>query len=171
MPLPGSELQGPRLLLDRALGAAPVSLQPQGRATATLRLKGPAPTLPGRSLLYAEDGNGPLPGVDPCVPCRGNGAWGDGSDPENVIVDLSASGVLPAQMELAAVWLRVGKGLYAFDGSEDPPLLAALAAGAFDSVTLSGVRGLFADHRVDCGPFVRARDVGEELQVRQPAPI
>lgn len=156
VPLPGSELQGPRLLLDRALGVAPISLQPKGSTAAILRLKGPAPTWPGRSLLYAEDGNGPLPGVDPCVPCRGNGAGGDGSDPANVIVDLSSSGVLPPQMELAAVWLRVGKGLYAFDGSEDPALLSALAAGALDSVTLTGVHGLFADEQPSLTLEIRA---------------
>lgn len=145
VPLPGSELQGPRLLLDRAMGAVPISFQPGGGPT--LQLTGPAPARPGLSLLYADDGNGPLPGVDPCVPCRGNGRQADGPQglegPATVVVDLSSSGALPSQMKLKAVWLRVADAFYAFDLSYDSGLLAAVAAGGLDSVVLSGVGGLF----------------------------
>jgi hypothetical protein len=141
-PLRGSELlQGPRRLLDRALGAVPAL--PDGASDATLWLIGAAPTQPSmRSLPYAGDGNGPLPGVDPCVPCEGTGR-GAAAAPESVVLDLSSSGSLPDGMELIAVWLRVGKELYAFDRSRDPDLLALVAAGKLDSLTLSGVGGIF----------------------------
>jgi len=60
-----------------------------------------------------------------------------------VLIDLSFSGALPSQMTLVAVFLRVGKSVYAFDGSRDPALLAAVAAGGVESLSLSGVGGLF----------------------------
>jgi hypothetical protein len=142
-PLPGSQLQGPRRLLDRALSAVPAL--PLGSSDATLWLIGPAPTQPPmRSLPYAGAGNGPLPGVDPCVPCEGTGR-GAVEAPQTVAVDLSSSGSLPDGMELIAVWLRVGKDLYGFDRSRDPDLLASIATGKLDSLILSGVGGLFPD--------------------------
>jgi hypothetical protein len=142
VPLPGSELTGPRLLLDRAMGVVPVPLQAIG-SVATLQLTGPAPPPPGRSLLYADDGTGPQPGIDPCLPCRGGGSGGSPGAPETVIVDLSSSGGLPPQMALVAVFLRVGKAAYAFDGSRDPALLAANAAGDLGELVLSGIGGVF----------------------------
>jgi|GEM_PF-5571616 len=139
-PLPGSGLQGPRRLLDRALGALPAL---PGGASATLWLTGPAPPPPPmRSLLYADTGNGPLPGVDPCVPCEGGGRRA-AEGAETVVLDLSSSGSLPSGMELIAVWLRVGKQVYAFDRSRDPDLLASIATGKLDSLALSGVGGIF----------------------------
>ena len=143
VPLPGSELTGPRRLLDRAMGAWPAALEPRGE-DATLRLTGPAPTLPERSVLYAEDGNGPQPGVRPCLPCGGEGSpEGMPESPGTVLVDLSFSSALPSQMELVAVFLRVGKAVYAFDGSREPSLLAAMAAGELESLAFSEVGGLF----------------------------
>ncbi len=140
-PLSGSGLQGPRRLLDRALGALPDL--PGGSSDATLWLTGPAPPLaPLRSLLYADDGNGPLPGVDPCVPCEGGGRRA-AEGAETVVVDLSSSGSLPGGMKLTALWLRVGKQVYAFDRSLELNLLASVAAGKLDSLSLSGVGDIF----------------------------
>jgi hypothetical protein len=140
-PLTGSGLQGPRRLLDRALGAVPTL--PEGSSDATLWLTGPAPPLsPLRSLLYADAGNGPLPGVDPCVPCEGGGRRA-AEGAETVVIDLSSSGSLPDGMELLAVWLRVGKQVYGFDRSRDPDLLASVATGKLDRLVLSGVDGIF----------------------------
>lgn len=142
LPLPGSTLQGPPLLLDRALHGGPAMYDPP--LGAVLSLTGSAPPLPETSLLYANTGNGPQPGVDPCVPCRGNGELGDASEGfETVLVDLSASGGLPPQIELIALLLRVGQQFYRFDGSRDPDLLAEIAAGRLQSLTLSAVGGIF----------------------------
>lgn len=143
VPLPGSELTGPRLLLDRAMGSLPAALKPQGE-DATLRLTGPAPTLPERSVLYADDGNSPQPGVRPCLPCIGEGSpEGTPESAGKVLVDLSFSSALPSQMELVAVFLRVGRAVYAFDGSRDPALLAAIAAGQLESLAFSEVGDIF----------------------------
>jgi hypothetical protein len=95
-----------------------------------------------RSLLYADDGNGPLPGVDPCVPCEGT-RQGAAASSGTVALDLSASGPLPGGMELIAVWLRVGQEVYAFDRSRDSDLLALIATGKLDNLVLSGVDGIF----------------------------
>jgi hypothetical protein len=46
-------------------------------------------------------------------------------------------------MELVAVLLRVGKAVYAFDGSRDPDLLAQIAAGRLEGLVLTGVEGVF----------------------------
>jgi hypothetical protein len=142
VPLPGSELTGPRLLLDRAMGAALTSRKLW--FDATLRLTGPAPLLPELPLLYADGGSVPQPGVDPCVPCRGIGDPGGMPEaPDTVLVDLSYSGALPPQMELLGVWLRVGKAVYAFEESRDPGLLAAVAAGTLEGLALTEVGGIF----------------------------
>ncbi len=141
-PLPGSELNGPRILLDRALGNVPVA--PEPRSAVTLWLTGPAPPLPGPySLLHADTGNGPQPGVDPCVPCGPGGGGQGGTEESSVLLDLSHSGGLPPWMDLLAVLLRVGTDTYAFDGSRDPDLLAALAAGSLEGLKLAGTSGAF----------------------------
>jgi hypothetical protein len=142
VPLAGSELQGPQRLLDRALHFLPPTLDPQ--LGADLALTGAAPPLPEEPLLYAAAGSGPQPGIDPCVPCRGNGqAGGMGEGSGTVLIDLSASGGLPSSIAPVAVFLRVGKSIYRFDLSRDPDLLTAFAAGQLDSLTLSGVDGIF----------------------------
>jgi hypothetical protein len=142
VPLPGSELNGPRLLLERALGTmVPV---PHQKTEAALRLEGPAPPLPELSLLHADDGNGPQPGVNPCVPCQGEGRQGGTPEsPDTVFVDLSYSSGLPAQVELIAVFLRVGEKVYRFEGSRAPDLLAAISAGSLETLALSNVGDLF----------------------------
>jgi len=141
-PLAGSELAGPRLLLDRALGAVPMSRPSQPGAV--LELTGPAPPMPDLPVLYAEDGDTPQPGVDPCVSCSGNGVRGGELESlDAVLIDLSASEGLPPGMDLVAVFLRVGKDVYAFDGSREPALLAAMAAGDLPSLTFEGVGGVF----------------------------
>src|SRR6185436_5317409 len=127
--------------LERALEAAPVSRDKQ--ALATLRVTGPAPTLPELPVLYAEDGNGPQPGVHPCVPCQGDREVGDGENAGDVLVDLSFSGGLPAGTDLVAVFLRVGEAVYTFDGSRDPDVLAAVAAGDLGGLVLTEVGGVF----------------------------
>jgi hypothetical protein len=142
VPLPGSELlDGPQLLLARALGEAPVARAQH--SDVTLRLTGPAGPIPELPVLYADAGNGPLPGVDPCVPCHGNGEIQGAPGGDTVLVDLSASGGLPSQMEPRSLWLRVGSAFYGFDRSYDAGLLATLAAGGFGSLALSGVSGIF----------------------------
>jgi hypothetical protein len=140
VPLPGSELDGPQALLSRALGEAPLAGVPYPEVT--LRLTGPAPAMPALPILYADAGNGPQPGVDPCVPCHGNGLQGElGAD--TVLVDLSSSGGLPAPIGPKSLWLRVGSAFYGFDRSRDAGLLARLAAGGLPSLALSGVSGIF----------------------------
>jgi hypothetical protein len=143
VPLPGSQLQGPRLLLDRARGALPALGDEPKADKLTLTLTGSAPPLPPDSVLYADAGNDPQPGVDLCVPCRGNGGPGGGLDRgSTLLLDLSASGGVPPQMDLVAVFLGVGKAVYSFDGSRDPAVLAAIAAGALPRIALAGIDGL-----------------------------
>ncbi len=143
VPLSGSRLNGPSRLLERARGKATAAPEPSEGVT--LALAGLAPPLPPDSMLHADAGNEPQPGVDLCVPCRGNGGSGGFLDsPETLGLDLSASGVLPAQMELVAVFLRVGKAVYGFEGSRDPAMLAAIAAGDLGRITLSGVGGILS---------------------------
>jgi hypothetical protein len=144
VPLAGSELAGPRRLLERAMGEVPVSLK-QG-AYVTLRLDGPAPPLPELSVLHADSGNGPQPGVNPCVPCQGGGELGAmnrGDAGDAVLVDLSYSAGLPPGTDMVAVLLRVGGEVYAFEGSRDPDLMAAMAAGQVEGLVLSEVGGIF----------------------------
>jgi hypothetical protein len=142
VPLRGSELRGPQLLFERALGANPTSRELE--TVITLPLAGPAPPLPKRSLLYADAGNGPQPGVDPCVPCRGNGLQGGAAEgADTVLIDLSSSGRLPSPIHLTAVFLRVGKAVYAFDDRGDDSLLAAIAGGTLEGLALTGVGGIF----------------------------
>jgi hypothetical protein len=139
--LPGSEqLTGPRVLFDRALGALPSEDAPP--ALLTLRLAGPAPNRPPLPVLYADDGNGPQPGVDPCLPCR-IGGGGQQEMPDTLTLDLSASAGLPSALELQAVWLRVGPAFYGFDLSTDADLLGKLATGALPALALSGVADIF----------------------------
>ncbi len=140
-PLPGSELQGPRLLLERAVGEAPIPRERE--AIATLQLTGPAPPLPELSVLYAEDGNVPQPGVNPCVPCQGDREVGDAGSSGSVVVDLSSSGGMPPGADLVGVFLRVGQAVYMFDGSRDPDVLAAITAGDLGGLELSEVNGIF----------------------------
>ena len=45
-------------------------------------------------------------------------------------------------MDLVAVFLGVGKAVYSFDGSRDPAVLAAIAAGALPRIALAGIDGL-----------------------------
>jgi hypothetical protein len=146
VPLAGSGLEGPRRLFERAMGTVPVFSEKGGYAT--LRLDGPAPPLPELSVLHADNGNGPQPGVNPCVPCQGGGELGamnggeahDASDA--VLVDLSYSAGLPPDTELVAVLLRVGSELYAFEGSRDPDLMTAMAAGQVEGIVLDEVGGI-----------------------------
>ena len=142
-PLPGSFLAGPRNLLDRAREApAPA---PDPRSGFVLTFQGDyAPSLPALSLLHADAGNGPQPGIDPCVPCNpgppgGAEAQGNGGD---AILDLSSSGGLPTGMELTAVYLRVGWSVYSFPESGQEALLAPLQTGSLGSLTFSGIDGL-----------------------------
>lgn len=60
-----------------------------------------------------------------------------------MIVDLSYSGGLPPEMELVAVFLRVGDAVYSFEGSRDPGLLAKIAAGSLGGLAFTGVGGIF----------------------------
>jgi hypothetical protein len=142
-PLPGSFLAGPRDLLDRAREApAPAPDPPPGFV---LTFQGDhASSLPALSLLHADAGNGPQPGIDPCVPCNpgppgGAGAQGNGG---GVTLDLSSSGGLPAGMELTAVYLRVGWSVYSFPESGQESLLAPLQTGSLGNLTFSGIDGL-----------------------------
>ncbi len=138
-PLPGSGLTGPRLLLDRAMGSGNDEQAHDPQSGVTLAFQGPAPPLPELSLLHADDGNSPQPGVDPCVPCGAGPPQRTEGSGETVTVDLSSSGGLPPQMDLIAVFLRVGNSFYSFEGCRDPSLLAAIAAGTLESLTLSGI--------------------------------
>lgn len=139
--LPGSELAGPRLFFERALEETPAPLE-KG-IYATLRLDGPAPPLPEYSVLHADSGNGPQPGVNPCVPCHGSGESGAlGSGGRSVFVDLSYSAGLPPATEMVAVLLRVGGEVYAFEGSRDPDLMTAMAAGGVEGLILEEVGGV-----------------------------
>jgi hypothetical protein len=138
--LPGSNLAGPRLLLERALGE--VQIPHQEEIGAVLTLIGPAPPIAEDPLLYADDGNGPQPGIIQCVPCQGEGMPGDAGG-SMVVLDLSSSQALPRQMELLGIFLRVGKSLYAFDRSRDPVVLAAMAAGTLQGLALSEVGDAF----------------------------
>jgi len=142
MPLPGSELSGPRHLLERAMGAMPVLPEPP--VSVTLRLDGRAPTLPELPVLYADDGNGPQPGVWPCLPCEGGREQGLAlENADTVVVDLSYSEALPSRMDLVAVFLRVGGAVYSFEGCRHPDLLAAMAAGNLKGLAFSEVGGIF----------------------------
>lgn len=144
VPLPGSELDGPRRLLDRALGS-PALFPVIGEGTA-MTLTEDAPPLPELPVVYADNGNGPLPGVDPCLPCRGNGMQGESLESlETLTLDLSSSGALPPQMTLLAVFLRVGKRVYAFDNSRDSGLLSLVATGGAKSLTFYKVGGIFVE--------------------------
>jgi hypothetical protein len=140
VPLVGSELAGPRRFFERAMGEAPV-LSEKG-AYATLRLDGAAPPLPEFSVLHADSGNGPQPGVNPCVPCHGSGESGGLESRESVFVDLSYSAGLPSGTEMVAVLLRVGGEVYAFEGSRDPDLMNAMAAGQVEGLILDEVGGI-----------------------------
>ena len=141
-PLPGSELSGPGLLFDRALGAVPVAPEPP--VGATLRLDGFAPPLPELALVFADGGNGPQPGVNPCEACRGEGQpRGQAKGADTVVVDFSYSGGLPRPMELIAVFLRVGDEVYAFDRSRYDDLLGKIAGGGLQGLALTGVGGIF----------------------------
>jgi hypothetical protein len=140
-PLTGSNLTGPRRLLERAMRAG----APAAPVDATLRLTIPAPPMPELPVLYADSGNGPQPGVCPCVPCGGGGGYGQQAGTEGadtVLINLSSSVGLPSQMELIRVFLRVGKSIYAFDRSGDQDLLAAIAAGGVRGLALTGVGGV-----------------------------
>ncbi len=106
--------------------------------------------MPEFPVLYAEYGNGPQPGVCPCVPCGGggNGGYGQpgatgGSD--TVLINLSSSVGLPSGVDLIRVFLRVGKAIYAFDRSGDQDLLAAIAAGGVRGLALTGVGAILHD--------------------------
>jgi hypothetical protein len=140
--LAGSELTGPRVFFERALGALPVEKR---RAPFTLKLAGLAPPGPRLPILYADDGNSPQPGVNPCLPCRiGGGGEGEGHEaPDSLFLDLASSAGLPPQMGLEAIWLRVGAVFYSFDLSYDPDLLADLATGTLPGLVLTGVAGIF----------------------------
>jgi hypothetical protein len=135
--IPGSELTGPQTLLGRALGEIPITRA--AYTNVTLQLQGTAPGMPALSLLDADSGNGPQPGVDPCVPCHGNRQIEGAPASDTVFVDLSKSGGLPPQMKLESLWLRVGEAFYGFDRSFDSNLLAGLAAGHYTGLALSGV--------------------------------
>jgi hypothetical protein len=144
VPLPGSELAGPRLLLERALGGIPVPSKPLP-VWGILRLTGPAQTLPKYSVLYADDGNGPQPGVIICLPCRGEGnPEGAPEGMESLTIDLSSSGGLPASLELLGVWVRVGALVYAFEESRGTELLASITAGEVQAFTLADLGGILA---------------------------
>jgi hypothetical protein len=161
-PLAGSGLAGPRRLLDRAMGAS-ASAPP---VDAILQLTISAPPRPKLSVLYADSGNSPQPGVCPCVPCGGGGGgYGghgqqgmavEGSD--TVVLDLSSSVALPPQMELVRVFLRVGNAVYAFDRSGDSDLLAAIAAGHVRGLALTGVGDIL--HAGEQPSLVLAVNVG-----------
>jgi hypothetical protein len=138
VPVPGSELAAPARLFERALGDVPTFGEKGSQAV--LRLDGPAPPLPELSLLHADAGNGPQPGVNPCVPCRGIGEGLESSAP--ILVDLSYSSPLPTGADLIAVFLRVGGELYAFDRSRDPDLLAEMAAGQVEELVLDEAGGV-----------------------------
>jgi hypothetical protein len=139
--LQGSHLNGPRLLLGRAMAGPGRNYAPAEGVT--LAFQGPAPPPPQeRSLLHADDENGPQPGVDPCVPCGPGPPAGREEAGQDLTLDLSSSGGLPPQMDLLAVFLRVGGEIYGFEGSRDPSLLAAMAAGSLESLTFSGVGGI-----------------------------
>ncbi len=141
--LPGSELTGPGRFFERATGGDPA---PEGKEVyATLRLDGPAPPLPELSVLHADSGNGPQPGVNPCVPCHGSGesgAMGAGDNGQPIFVDLSYSASLPEDTEMVAVLLRVGGEVYAFEGSRDPDLMVDMAAGRVEGLILDEVGGV-----------------------------
>jgi hypothetical protein len=142
-PLPGSLLNGPRALLDRARETVLSIVDSRPGFTLTVQ-PGPAPTLPPLSLLHADAGNGPQPGIDPCVPCGGGppSIGAEASAGDDVTVSLSSSGGLPDAMTLKAVYLRVGGSIYGFQGSEDPALLLPMAAGGLGRLTFSGIGGL-----------------------------
>jgi hypothetical protein len=138
--LPGSELTGPRVLFERALGALPIAKEPP--ASFTLKLTGLAPARPALPVLYADDGNGPQPGVNPCLPCRIGGGGGLRQSPDTLVLDFSSSAGLPPQMDLQAIWLRVGAVFYRFDLSYDPAVRASFAAGRLLGLAFSGVSGI-----------------------------
>jgi hypothetical protein len=142
-PLPGSALAGPPALLDRAREAAGPAPDPGPGFTLTFQ-GDPAPTPPTLSVLHADTGNGPQPGIDPCVPCGGGPPIGAGAEGGygDVTVDLSSSGGLPDGMALVAVFLRAGRSVYSLQGSRDPDLLASMETGSLASLTLSGIGGL-----------------------------
>jgi hypothetical protein len=138
--IPGSEIEGPGTLLGRALGQIPLAPAPEARVL--LKLNGFAPSMPPLPILYADTGNGPQPGVDPCVPCHGYHQEGEGPDDDTVLVDLATSGGLPSRMAPDSLWLRVGSTFYAFDRSTDLDFLTDLARGRIAGLTLSGLSGL-----------------------------
>jgi len=138
--LAGSELEGPQTLFGRALGTIPLTRNQY--ADFTLALIGPAPPMPPLPVLYADAGNGPQPGVDPCVPCHGNRQQEGAPEGGTLFVDLTASGGLPPQMAPRSLWLRVGSAFYGFDRSQNTDLLALLAAGHVPGLAFSGVGGI-----------------------------
>jgi hypothetical protein len=152
IPLPGSDLGGAGTLLGRALGG--ISSPGAQPISATLRLTGFADPMPPLSVLYADAGNGPQPGVDPCVPCHGNRQEEGMAYPGALLVDLTASGGLPVQMRPRSLWLRVGGAFYGFDRSYDARLLATLAAGNLTSLALTGVGGILPAGRQPSLVFV-----------------
>lgn len=142
-PLPGSALTGPQAFLDRAREATVPAPDPLSGFTLTFQGL-LAPPLPPLSLLHADAGNGPQPGIDPCLPCNGGPPIGDGMAGfvGDMTLDLSSSGGLPDGMAPVAVFLRVGGSVYSFLGSRDEPLLTALKAGSLTSLTFSGIGDL-----------------------------
>jgi hypothetical protein len=140
VPLPGSTLTGPRLLFERAVNGTGPAQDP--KSSLTLAFQGTAPSPPEHSVLHADSGYSPQPGVDPCVPCSGGPPERDVEDGgEDLTLDLSSSGALPPQMELVCLFLRIGKAVYAFEGSCDPTVIAPFAAGNLTSLTFSAIDG------------------------------
>jgi hypothetical protein len=145
IPLAGSGLAGPRAFFDRALRGTGTPAAPTPGIA--LQVTMTAPPLSPYPLLYADTGNDPQPGVCPCVPCGpgGGGGFGQQASGEGsgtLVLDLSSSQPLPAEMSLIRVFLRVGKTVYAFDRSGYQEVLAPIAAGGAGSLVLTGLDGL-----------------------------
>lgn len=140
-PLSGSGLAGPQRLFDRALRGTGTPAAPTPGIT--LQVSGLAPSSDLPSLLYADAGNNPQPGVCPCVPCGPGGGSGLGTGGSGTLtLDLSSSQPLPSGMSLIRVFLRIGKTIYAFDRSGYEEVLAPVASAAAGSLTFTGLDGI-----------------------------
>ncbi len=136
--LPGSGLETPTTLLERALGDRPVVCAAHPPEAAPVVVAGPAVGLPETTLpKLAQELNSSQPGYHPCIPCHGGGG-----DPLEIprrplVVDMERSEPLPFAVE--GLFLQVGDTVYELDRSYDAPLLESFENGTLPALGILGL--------------------------------
>ena len=140
-PLPGSNLNGPKRLLERALGLHPeVCDTPVPAWDATVTLTEPAAGLPEITFPELEAAlHGAQPGSHPCVPCH-SGLLENVQPSHSVLLSLGTSDRFPEAHQIEGIYLQIGDVAFELDRSQDPQLLADFAAGRIHYLRIAGLQ-------------------------------